>query len=268
MLSGTVSGKSQTMFTLNQGLLAKCVEAVKEGDRLARQSGQIQSFEVFRNGYRMALVIGRIMVIPPSVCESREDFPVALLYGALVREIRPEDLSDLMSAKIGDSEFDEYDEADLQEIKEKLFQVPGSKRYTSLVAFLPSWCAPREYVFFKFIKDETALANALRHLVFAAYYDPRLSSAFDHVMQDTDTVDHGTELDVTNITPKLNYPGVAEGVINAYPKLESADEELASQDRPTGPGSKKKKKASGPKFKVVLAADAGGKDCGRPARIR
>src|SRR5208282_1653100 len=188
MHSGTVSGKSQTMFTLNQGLLARCVEAVKEGDKLARQSGQIQSFEVFRNGYRMNLVIGRIMIVPPSVCDSKEDFPVALLYGALVREIRAEDLADLMAAKIGDSEFDDYSEADMQEIKEKLFQVPGSKKYTSLVVFRPSWCSPREYVYFKYTKNDVALGNALRHLVFAAYYDPRLSSAFNHIMQDTDTV--------------------------------------------------------------------------------
>ena len=191
MHSGTVSGKSFTMFSLNQGLLGRCVEAVKEGDALARKSGQIQSFEVFRNGYRMNLVIGRIMVIPPSVCDSREDFPVSLLYGALVREIRPEDLSDLMTAKIGDTEFDEYDTADMQEIKEKLFQIPGSKKYTSLVLFLPSWSSPREYVMFKYTKDEQALENAVRHLVFAAYYDPRLSSAFNLIMQDTDTVNHG-----------------------------------------------------------------------------
>src|SRR5271170_7795879 len=106
MHSGTVSGKSFSMFTLNQGLLARCVQAVKEGDALARKTGQIQSFEVFRNAFRFNVVIGRIMVIPPSVCDSKEDFPVALLYGALYREIRPEDLADLMVAKNGDSEFD------------------------------------------------------------------------------------------------------------------------------------------------------------------
>src|SRR5271163_472231 len=165
MHSGTVSGKSFTMFSLNQGLLARCVEAVKEGDALARKTGQIQSFEIFRNGFRMNLVIGRIMIIPPAVCDDKADFPVALLYGELVSEFRPEDLADLMAAKIGDSEFDEYSEADMGEIKEMLFKVPGTKKYTSLVVFLPSWTAPREYVYFKYTKDETALANALRHLV-------------------------------------------------------------------------------------------------------
>jgi len=253
MHSGTVSGKSFDMFTLNQGLLARCVEAVKEGDTLARKTGQIQSFEVFRNGFRMNLVIGRIMIIPPSVAESKEDFPTALLYGALVREIRPEDLADLMAAKIGDTEFDDYSEADMAEIKEKLFQIPGSKKYASLVLFAPSWTSPREYVMFKFTKDETVLANALRHLVFAAYFDPRLSSAFNHIMQDTDTVNHGTELDVTNITPKLNYPGISEGAAHNYPDLQSADDVAASQERPTGPDSKKKKKAGAPKRKVALS---------------
>jgi len=140
MHSGTMSGKSYTMFTINQGLLARCVDAVQEGEKLARSSGQIQSFEVFRNGHRMNLVLGRIMVIPPSVCNNKEDFPVTLLYGALVKELRPEDLSDLMAAKIGESSFDEYDDADMQEIKEKLFKVPGTKgKYSCLVTFVPSW---------------------------------------------------------------------------------------------------------------------------------
>lgn len=240
------------MFTINQGLLARCTEAVKEGDAIARKTGQIQSFEVFRNGFRMNLVIGRIMIVPPSVCDSKEDFPVALLYGALVREIRPEDLSDMMSSKIGESDFDEYDTADMSEIKDKLFRVPGSKKYTSLVLFLPSWSSPREYIYFKYTKDEAALENAVRHLVFGAYYDPRFSSAFNRIMEDTDTTDHGHELDVANITPKLNFPGLAEGAMHEYPDLQSADDAEASQDRPTGPDSKKKKKASANKPKMVI----------------
>jgi len=254
MHSGTVSAKSFDMFTLNQGLLARCVDAVKEGDRLARQSGQVQSFEVFRNGFRMNLVIGRIMVVPPSVCDDKEGFPVALLYGALVKQIQPEDLADLMAAKIGDSEFDEYSEADMQEIKDKLFRVAGSKKFASLVLFLPSWTTPREYVMFKFTKDDQALANALRHLVFAAYFDPALSSAFNSIMQDTDTVNHGTELDVTNITPKINFPGVAEGAMHEYPKLESADDIPASQERPTGADKPKRKRASAGKLKIAFTA--------------
>ena len=256
MHSGTMSGKSYTMFTINQGLLARCVDAVQEGEKLARSSGQIQSFEVFRNGHRMNLVLGRIMVIPPSVCNNKEDFPVTLLYGALVKELRPEDLSDLMAAKIGESSFDEYDDADMQEIKEKLFKVPGTKgKYSCLVTFVPSWTSPREYVYFKYEKDPDKLANALRHLVFAAFYDPRLSSAFNHLMQDTDTVNHGSELDVTNITPKLPYPGVAEGALKYYPDLQSADDTEASQDRPTGSDKKKKKKKGSFKPKMILAAD-------------
>jgi len=256
MHSGTINGKSFTMFSLNQGLLGRCVEAVQEGEKLARSSGQIQSFEVFRNGFRMTLVLGHIMIIPPSVCSNKEDFPTTLLYGALVQELRPEDLSDLLSAKIGESSFDEYDEVDMQEIKEKLFKVPGTNgKYSCLVTFVPSWMSPREYVYFKYDKDPEKLANALRHLVFAAFYDPRLSSAFDHIMQDTDTVDHGTELDVANITPKLPYPGVSEGILKAYPDLQGGDETLSSQDRPTGSDKKKKKKGSANKPKMVLAAD-------------
>lgn len=255
MHSGTFSGKSYTMFTLNQGLLARCVEAVKEGEALARKSGQIQCFEIFRNGHRMNLVLGRIMIVPPTVCNDKEDFPVSLLYGALVKQIRPEDLADLMVAQIGDSEFDEYSEADMQEIKEKLFQVPGTKKYACLVVFVPSWYTPREYVMFKYTKDSGALANALRHLVFAAYFDPRLSSAFDAVLQDIDTVNHGTELDVTNITPKLPFGEVAENVVQYYPDLKSGDDTLASQERPTGPDKPKSKKASAYKMKIALTLD-------------
>jgi hypothetical protein len=217
--SGTISAKSYQMFTVNDDLIAKAVAAVVEGDALARRTGNIQSLEIFRNGHRQHLVIGRLMVIPASVCDNPVDFPLALLYGALVREFAGEDIADLMTHKIGDTEFDEYSKADFKTIKERLFKNPQTGRYDSLVTFLPAWSNPREYVFFRMTKKEAELATNLRHLVFGAYFDPAVSSAFDSMLTDVDT----TTVDVTDITPKLTNPALTANPFRSYPNLETVD---------------------------------------------
>ena len=77
----SVAGKSFQMFTVSEELLAKVVEAVRAGEKQARTSGEVQSFEVFYHGFRANISIGRIYVVPASVCSDRKNFPTALLYG-------------------------------------------------------------------------------------------------------------------------------------------------------------------------------------------
>ena len=213
--SGTVALKSFQSFMVNDGLLGKVVEAVKAGEKEARSTGNIQTFEVFYKGFRQNIAIGRVMVIPAKVADSREDFPIALLYGCLMRQFGGEEMADLLNYKIGDSEFDEYSKADLAALKDKIFKNEEGK-YESLILFAPHWWNKREYIAFKFTKDDEKLANMLRHLVFSAYFDPRLSSAFNALMTDVST----DKLDVTNITPKLNIPGLAENPLKEYPVLD------------------------------------------------
>ena len=102
-----MAGKSFQSFTVSEELLAKVAEAVIAGEKEARSSGNMQSFEVFYWGFRQNIVIGRIYVIPASICNKREDFPTALLYGCLVKELGwgGEELSDMVEKKIGESEF-------------------------------------------------------------------------------------------------------------------------------------------------------------------
>ncbi len=213
--SGMITLKSFQSFMVNDGLLAKVVEAVKAGEKEARSTGDIQTFEVFYKGFRQNIAIGRVMVIPAKVADSRENFPIALLYGCLVREFGGEEMADLINYKIGDSEFDEYSKADLAAIKDKIFK-NSEGNFESLIMFAPSWVNKREYVVFKFTKDDEKLSNLVRHLVFNAYFDPALSSAFNALMTDVST----DKLDVCNVTPKLNFPGIAENPLKDYPNMQ------------------------------------------------
>ncbi len=211
----TVALKSFQSYMVNEGLLSKAVEAIKAGEKEARTSGNIQSFELFYKGFRQNIAIGRVYIVPPSVADKKgQDFPTALLYGCLVRTYGGEEMSDLISHKIGDSEWDEYSQADYSSIKEQLFG-DGDGKFTSLVLFAPNWVNKREYVGFQFPKDDNQLANLTRHVIFSSYFDPRLSSAFDALMSDVDT----SKFDVLDITPKMNFPALAENPLQEFPLL-------------------------------------------------
>jgi len=213
--SGTVALKSFQSFMVSDSLLQRVVEAVKAGEKEARSTGDIQTFEVFYKGFRQNISTGRIMVIPAKVADSRETFPIALLYGCLVRQFGGEEMADILNYKIGDTEFDEYSKADLAAIKDKVFKNKEGK-YESLVMFAPSWHNKREYIAFKFTKDDEQLTNMVRHLVFNVYFDPALSSAFNALMTDVAT----DKMDVCNVTPKLNFPGIAENPLKDYPDMQ------------------------------------------------
>src|SRR5271157_3131898 len=211
----TIALKSFQSFMVNDGLLSKTVEAIKAGEKEARSSGNVQSFEVFYKGFRQNIAIGRVYIVPPSVADKKgQDFPTALLYGCLVRTYRGEEMSDLISHKIGDSEWDEYSQADYSSIKENLFG-DGTGKFASLIIFAPNWLNKREYVGFQFPKDDNQLANLTRHVIFSSYFDPRLSSAFDTLMTDVET----SKFDVTDITPKLPFPALSENPLKEFPLL-------------------------------------------------
>ena len=213
----SVATKSFQSFAVSEGLLAKCVEAVKMGVKNAQSSGDVQSLELFIIGFRQNISIGRLFIISPKVCSNHKDFPIALLYGTFVREFNlGEETADYITNKIGESEFDsEYTKADFDSIKERIFYDEESKEYKPLILFAPNWSNVREYIGFKYTDDEGKLANLLRHLVFAAYYNPAVSSAFDALMTTVDT----HKFDVTDITPKLSYPFLSENPLRAYPDL-------------------------------------------------
>lgn len=214
----SVAGRSFQIFTVSPELLQKVVEAVQAGDKEARSSGNIQSFEVFCHGFRQNIALGRIYVIPPAVCSDRKTFPTALLHGALIRIFGwgGEEIADLIEKKIGESEFDEYSQADFDSLKKSLFENPVTGKEACLIVFAPNWMNSREWITFHFTQDADQLKNNLRHQVFAAYYDPRVSSAFNALMTNVNT----TKVDVTDITPKIPFPFLAENMLKQYPLLQ------------------------------------------------
>ena len=90
MVGYNLSAKGYQMYTVSDALLAKLVEAVKDGEAAARNKKQVQSFEIYYDGFRSRMIFGRLMVIPAACADSREDFPSALLYGAIAKLISPE----------------------------------------------------------------------------------------------------------------------------------------------------------------------------------
>ena len=222
--AGNAVVKSYSAFTVNEGLLAKVVEAVKQGERDARRYGQIRSFEIHYTGHRHNLVLGRIMLIPAKIADSIEDFPSALLYGAMINELHGEQVADVYMHKLGESEFDEYNDKDLVAIKERLFK-DAEGNFRTLVMFIPTWAAPRDYVTFKFSRDDNHLTMMIRHMIYAVYFDPALSSMFNELSNDLRT-DQG---DVVDITPKLNFPFLAENLLKQYPQLEPGDKTAATR---------------------------------------
>jgi hypothetical protein len=233
-MNGNVVVKSFSGFQVNEGLVLKVVEAIKKGEADARRYSQIRSFEIYYEGFRQRMVLGRIMIIPAKLADSVEDFPAALMYGAMVREIHPEEQADIYTYRLGESEFDVYDASGLRTIKDKLFKDSEGK-YRSVIMFIPTWANVRDYVILKFTRNDEILRLMVRHQIYGAYYNPAFSSAFDNMSNDTDN------LDVSDITPKINYPGLAEGQIQSFPELVAGDGGI--------------KTASTPKPRMLLAAD-------------
>lgn len=213
----SVAGKSFQMFTVSEELLAKVVEAVQAGEKQARSSGNTQSLEVFCHGFRQNISLGRVYIVPPAVCNDRKDFPTSLLHGALIRVFGwgGEEIADLIEKRIGESEFDEYSQADFDTIKKDLFVDPRTGKEACLIVFAPNWMNTREWITFHFTKDANELKNNLRHQVFSAYFDPRVSSAFNAMMTNVNT----TKVDVTDITPKIPFPALSENLLKQYPLL-------------------------------------------------
>jgi hypothetical protein len=208
--------KSYSAFRVNEGLLLKVLEAVKNGEVSARRYGTVRSFQVSYHGHREDLVMGTIYLIPAKLADNADDFPSALLYGQLVKELTPEVLADLYHQKIGESEFDNYDAADMSAIKDRLFK-DAEGRYRTLVAFLPAWTTPSDLVVFKYVRKDDVLLTMLRHMIYNVYYDPKLSNGFDALSNDLAT----EKLDITDVTPKLQFPNLAEGQEHDFPELTS-----------------------------------------------
>jgi hypothetical protein len=250
--------KSYNAFRVNEGLLAKVVEAIKSGETMARRSGVLRTFEVSYHAHREDLVLGHISLVPAKLADNFEDFPAALLYGAVIKSFKGEDVADLYHAKIGESEFDEYDHVNMQKIKDQLFKdVDGV--YRTLVVFQPAWTGARDVITFHFIRKDELLLQAVRHMIYSAYYDPALSNGFEAMSNDLETLSH----DVTDVTPKLNFPFLAESLLKEYPELVPAEDvdgvnPLTQYPHFLAFGVTDTKTAGARRPKTVLAADTVG----------
>jgi hypothetical protein len=214
----SVAGKSFQMFTVSEELLQKVVKLFRLARRRQSLLATFSRSKFSATASVKTSLLGASYIVPPAVCSDRKNFPTALLHGALIRVFGTggEEISDLIEKRIGESEFDEYSQADFDTIKKELFVDPQTEKEACLVIFAPNWMNTREFICFHFSKDSEKLKNNLRHQVFAAYYAPYVSSAFNAMMTNVNT----TKVDVTDITPKLSTPFLAENILKEYPTLE------------------------------------------------
>ena len=165
--------RSFLTFAAPDELLVRVMETVKKDGLKEARKGNIAKLEIAKKSYRDDIIIGDLYIIPASVCNKPEEFPHALLMSSIVAKF---DQDDKVDAKMGMLESSlKVDKNVLKIAKELLF---GGKD-GFLLAFSPAWGGVSDVK--TLLYDEDSLYSDLRDKVFAAMYDPSLSSAFEQI---------------------------------------------------------------------------------------
>jgi hypothetical protein len=184
------------MVSVSGGILDNVLRAVLEAKDAAVNKKQIQTIDVYSRGHRVDISWGKIIVIPPSVCDTFANIPPALRDGCAFHEFHGDDWANFESFRLAESEFDAPDPKLVAEFKEKVFRSTESNRLVPVILFQPTWGYSRDAMIIRWIKDEVKLREAIRHLVFGAYFNQALSSMFTSLVTTDD------RLSVDNITDK------------------------------------------------------------------
>ena len=206
-------------------ILSNVTSAVIEAEKKAKSSKDIQTLDILRPGLRQDLYIGKLMVIPYNIMDDMEKVPLPILKGATLSLFNGEEASALESHRLAETEFDQLTPKDFSEYKDKVFRDEDGK-LGCLCVFLPAFANPRDYSGFRFIKNPEKLEQLIRHLVFAAYFRPSLSSLFDILEENQ------LKLDAVNIEHEhMGSFADLKSETNAFPIMESGASKTASVSR-------------------------------------
>jgi hypothetical protein len=173
------------MVSVSGGILDNVFRAVQEAKETAVSKKEVQTIDVYSRGHRVDVSWGKIMIIPPSVCDSFENIPAALRNGAGFREFTGDDWANFESYRLAESEFETPDQKLIDEFKNRVFKGEGN-RFVPVILFQPSWSYSRDAIIVRWIKDDARLKEAIRHLCFGAYFDPAHSSMFNAMVTTED----------------------------------------------------------------------------------
>ena len=168
--------RSYQVFGADDQILASAVDAVKKAAKDAKAHGNVQRVTLAKRGIRTDIEVGDVYVVPPSVCDSPEDFPTILLSANLRNYAPGEGMVEFQMGGLVDPK--ELSRDVLQNFKKVCF-ANAKGDIVPLVVFAAAWAHPSSYQSFAY--DEDALLGRLREVAYAAPFNPSLSSVFDQL---------------------------------------------------------------------------------------
>lgn len=169
-------------LALSGGILDNVLKAVKDAKEAATSKKETQTVDVFYRGFRSDIQWGKILVIPPQVCDGDfKDIPSPLLKGAGVRLYAGEALADFETFRLAESEYDEVTPELVADFKKQIFQGENN-RFSPVLLFVPAWTSPRDWAVMRWENDESKLKAAIAHLCFSCYYNPNFSKLFSELV--------------------------------------------------------------------------------------
>ena len=203
--------RSYQVYGANDQILKAAADAVMDALKDAKSASSVQRVALRRQGHRQDLEVGDVYVVPASVCNNAEDFPMVILYSNLRKHATAEGMVEFQMGTL--VEPGEITSEALKALKEVAFT--NQKGETApLIVFAPSWAHPSDYVSFVY-EGEEALMPQLREVAYSAPFDPSLSAAFDQLK----AVDPDQSALAVNLPSTQHVFRIPEGEEQDYPKF-------------------------------------------------
>jgi hypothetical protein len=232
-----VALRSFTSYTASDEILQAAVAEVKKAVAAAG-SGGVQVVQLLRRGVRSDIQVGDLYVVPASVCDSVEDFPLALLLAQIRNHATPEGMIEFeMGALIDKADLSKET---LKAFKEIVFKQGGKGDYKPLLVFRACWSSPYDAI--GFLYDEKTVLNRLREVAYAAPFNPALSSVLDALKASSDA--HAAFVISGPVTQHLfhvdpseeqDYPEFAPGIDFAAPEDGGSAKKASLRPAPARP---------------------------------
>lgn len=169
--------RSYQVYGANDEILSAAAEAIQDALKDAKSSSKVQRVALRRQGYRQDLEVGDVYVVPASVCDKAEDFPMVILYANLRKHATAEGMVEFQMGTL--VEPGEISSESLKALKDVAF-TNSKGEPAPLIVFAPSWSNPSDYQSFVY-EGEDSLIPQIREVAYASPFNPSLSSAFDQL---------------------------------------------------------------------------------------
>lgn len=162
-------------FGASDEVISLVADSIKKEGMKEANKGNIGRLEVCKKSYREDIVVGDVYIVPPSVCKSAEDFPTALLASGIIKKMNIEEAIELKENLLASTEVSK----DTLKLAKKALFTDHEGKEAVLIVFMPAWGGIYDAQAFPY--NEETIYNDVRDIIFAAQFDPSLSSCFEQV---------------------------------------------------------------------------------------